>query len=270
MGSCKHLQQAINIGRFTVFASGSSALRVILPKDIGATQTRHEPKDVAVYLDPRSWSNRVQPRKGIAYLDWPDMGVISDIRFRRVLTHLISALTAGKEVETGCIGGHGRTGTLLAGLMALLENCSAEEAIKRVRSRYCKWAVESRGQVLMIYTLLGETPPAVPIKPSKSAVSSTDDSRWSSFNKSASLQEIMEEAKKVGISVPAVTRTAEDIALGCVCVDKCVCENGCVCARSCVCTVEDHREFGLLSEEKEEDDDFLGVHLNDRDFNTKY
>jgi len=51
---------------------------------------------------------------------------------------------AGDKIHIGCIGGHGRTGLVLAGIAA---SCGEKDAINFVREHYCKKAVESKKQV---------------------------------------------------------------------------------------------------------------------------
>ncbi len=55
-------------------------------------------------------------------------------------------------VEIGCIGGHGRTGTILACLYTFDVKglCGGQEAVDWVRSRYCEQAVESETQMTFI------------------------------------------------------------------------------------------------------------------------
>lgn len=54
-------------------------------------------------------------------------------------------LQAGKKIHFGCIGGHGRTGTALAAVVA--EMNGRKDAIDYVRKNYCQKAVESTTQV---------------------------------------------------------------------------------------------------------------------------
>jgi hypothetical protein len=48
----------------------------------------------------------------------------------------------GERVEIGCIGGHGRTGTMLA-CMLVLNGMKPAAAIKFVHKKYCTEAIES-------------------------------------------------------------------------------------------------------------------------------
>jgi protein-tyrosine phosphatase len=65
-------------------------------------------------------------------------------------------LKRGKKILAFCVGSHGRTGTFLASLIALLE--SSEEApdpIAAVRERHCRKAVETGDQAEAIFALRG-------------------------------------------------------------------------------------------------------------------
>lgn len=74
------------------------------------------------------------------------------------LDYLIQQLKEGKRALAFCMGGHGRTGTLLASLIAILEP-ETEDPIEAARARYCAKAVESNGQAEGIYKLRGLKPP---------------------------------------------------------------------------------------------------------------
>lgn len=65
--------------------------------------------------------------------------------FDRMLAWLTDQLAAGKRVHIGCIGGHGRTGLVMAALAKTI--LGKEDAIEWVRERHCKKAVESTSQV---------------------------------------------------------------------------------------------------------------------------
>lgn len=80
----------------------------------------------------------------------------------------------GKEVEIGCLGAHGRTGTFLAILDLLtMAEPSPSAAIERVRVRHCKKAIESREQehyVTRVYEVLqGRDDPGNLVYPSLKA-----------------------------------------------------------------------------------------------------
>lgn len=62
----------------------------------------------------------------------------------------VSKMKQGKLVDIGCYAGHGRTGLLLACLIARKERLSARDAIKATRVRYCSRAIETLGQELAV------------------------------------------------------------------------------------------------------------------------
>ena len=56
----------------------------------------------------------------------------------------------GWSVEAGCIGGHGRTGTVLACWVVLATGWNPQDAMQYVWEHYCKEAIESKEQVRFI------------------------------------------------------------------------------------------------------------------------
>jgi protein-tyrosine phosphatase len=87
---------------------------------------------------------------GFVIYPWPDLGVPRDARqVARALRWLLEQATDGRRVEVGCAGGHGRTGTTLAGLL-VLQGLSARRALSRIRGRYCEHAVESAEQEAVV------------------------------------------------------------------------------------------------------------------------
>jgi protein-tyrosine phosphatase len=105
-------------------------------------RTSHEPKpDFGLYLDP-AWS----PTWPAVLLDWPDFGVPADWQAAdAAIRDAFERARAGQTVEVACIGGHGRTGTVLA-CMAILAGVPPSEAVEWVRARYCRRAVQEPGQ----------------------------------------------------------------------------------------------------------------------------
>src|SRR5262249_38953327 len=92
------------------------------------------------------------------YVDWPDGGAPPfEGDFLRELPELVLKATGGKggHVIINCVGGHGRTGTALAGLAILHNNMSAKEAVEHVRECHCKKAVETKVQVAWLCQLAG-------------------------------------------------------------------------------------------------------------------
>lgn len=83
-------------------------------------------------------------------IDWPDYGVL-EVDW----PSLKAELNRFDSVLISCMGGHGRTGTV-AVLLGYQHGVSAPNAIKDIRARYCRKAVESQKQIDLIESLLGE------------------------------------------------------------------------------------------------------------------
>lgn len=98
-------------------------------------------REFGLYLDA-SW----RPEWPAVVLDWPDFGVPSS---REDADHHIQnafeLARQGKKVEIGCLGGIGRTGTVLA-CMAVLAGVSTNESVRWVRRNYSPYAVEEPEQ----------------------------------------------------------------------------------------------------------------------------
>jgi len=79
-------------------------------------------------------------------LDWPDFGVPQDqATADEQIREAFARARAGQRVEIACVGGHGRTGTVLA-CMAILAGVPAAEAVTWVRAAYCPRAVQEPAQ----------------------------------------------------------------------------------------------------------------------------
>lgn len=76
--------------------------------------------------------------------------------FIKLVDYIIAELKTGKKIHIGCIGGHGRTGTVLAAVVA--KGLGITDAITWVRERYCVKAVESKSQVEFLAKNFGITP----------------------------------------------------------------------------------------------------------------
>lgn len=104
--------------------------------------------DWGLYLDsmwhPTGWRYE--------YIDWPDMSTPYNdvIAVEAIIEAYERALLHGQKVEVGCIGGHGRTGTVLA-CMAVLEGLTADAAMQLVWASYCKHAIETKSQEWWIH-----------------------------------------------------------------------------------------------------------------------
>ncbi len=109
--------------------------------DPAAPYARARDPDYGLYLDSR-W----QPPWDHGHADWPDFGVPANAEaVVEALSAAAERARSGRNVEVGCLGGHGRTGTALA-CLAVLAGCPARDAVAWVRSSYCTKAVETPEQ----------------------------------------------------------------------------------------------------------------------------
>lgn len=132
---------------------------------IGGSSSDHEhiEADIYVGLDtPRSPLFRLgKPQPVAVHYPIVNMSVPKrEDKFKALIEWLYSELLAGKRVHVGCIGGHGRTGLILA---ALLHLDGEADPIAKARDVYCKKAVESAAQVNYLVKLFG-MPTAKPSK----------------------------------------------------------------------------------------------------------
>ncbi len=73
---------------------------------------------------------------------------------------IIPRLEDGDDLLAFCAGSHGRTGTFLASLIALLETPEeTPDPIAAVRERHCHEAVETKLQAEAIFALRGQAVP---------------------------------------------------------------------------------------------------------------
>lgn len=83
-----------------------------------------------------------------------DMGVPKNVvEFKKMVTWICQQVKLGQKVHMGCMGGHGRTGFVLAAVVK--EFMGEEDAIQYVRDKYCKKAVESTEQVEFLHKHYG-------------------------------------------------------------------------------------------------------------------
>lgn len=121
--------------------------------------------DIGLYFDD-AWGQGILATPGVdipgldtkghrVILPWPDYGVPASVRqTRTVFLWVLKQLKAGKTVEIGCLGGHGRTGTCLASLL-VLQGMNPKKAIRRIRTRYCQNAIEGTAQESMVFQMKG-------------------------------------------------------------------------------------------------------------------
>jgi len=77
---------------------------------------------------------------------WPDFGLPEDAEAAaQQITSAFDRARRGELIEVGCLGGSGRTGTVLA-CMAVLAGVPSTEAVEWVRAAYRREAVETTDQ----------------------------------------------------------------------------------------------------------------------------
>jgi hypothetical protein len=98
-------------------------------------------RSFGLYLDAR-W----RPSWPADLIEWPDFGLPVDAASaaRKIESAFLRA-RQGELVEIGCLGGSGRTGTVLA-CMAVLAGVPPAEAVAWVRDNYRTEAVETADQ----------------------------------------------------------------------------------------------------------------------------
>jgi len=159
---CGHDQQRIKVGAFEVWATescrvGWSGKRTVKP-DFGVyLSTLWMDKFPAVFMNDASCGclGMKHPYPAL-FVDWVDKEGITLELYGKLVGFVIEKLGEGHTVEIGCQGAHGRTGTLIAGVLGKLEGLEAAQAIGELRARYCKKAVESKAQVELIRKYLLE------------------------------------------------------------------------------------------------------------------
>ena len=132
--SDRHTQTPIN------FPDGT----VVYGTSLSRASHRETTPDFALYLDG-GWR-----ADGMAImLPWRDYGLpsVGDGMAYYAIKEAFTWAKAGAFVEVGCIGAHGRTGTVLACMAVLADPLlTAEEAVAFVRTAYCHHAIETREQ----------------------------------------------------------------------------------------------------------------------------
>ena len=84
------------------------------------------------------------------YIEWPDFGRIAVEQLIRAVDWVLAMLEVCETFEVGCIGGHGRTGTLVAAVL-VGQGMAADEAIAYVKREYCDKAIETQNQQWLVY-----------------------------------------------------------------------------------------------------------------------
>lgn len=120
--------------------------------------------DVGVYLY-ESWVNGdtlVSPGLVVPWaqdratkaviIKWQDYAAYDDFdHLKDIVCWMLDEMSNGKKFETGCLGGHGRTGTFAACILIAADgDVLPADAIERVRKEHCSSAIENDKQLNMI------------------------------------------------------------------------------------------------------------------------
>lgn len=147
---CPHTGHPVNVGRYQVHAGGTWYLK----------PHHTEGMDVLVSLNGHWVTEESVEGQEEIDLCLPDFGGVPDDWRERLESEIIPLLADGKKLLAFCTASHGRTGTFLASLIALLETAEqTPDPIAAVRQRHCSHAVESRAQAEAIFALRGESLP---------------------------------------------------------------------------------------------------------------
>lgn len=154
--SCKH-------GREAAPFKLTDTLSILLLADRDCKFYDDEKVDIGVYLYS-GWQGKsvvVTPGlKGLPFkttdrlteavmLPWPDYQPYPNVQqLHDVIQWMLATIAKGKVMETGCMGGHGRTGTMASCLlMAANPGMLPADALMKVRKEHCTKAVESVKQM---------------------------------------------------------------------------------------------------------------------------
>jgi len=133
VAKCRHEHQKVEFPDGTIIYASSA----------GQTSKDRVKPDYGCYA-----YDQFNPRPNMAsFIKWADFGLpYAEIRFVAYeLRRMVALAKQGFDVEVGCMGGHGRTGTMLACIGTL---CGIEppDAVAWVQKHYCAEAVESDEQ----------------------------------------------------------------------------------------------------------------------------
>ena len=147
---CQHVRKPFPLEEgLTIYASAS--------RDRPKSYEDVQPVTLAVYLDASWVAGMPMVTSGLTlpwapestpavFFPWKDYGVPELDPALELITWTLEQLRAGEVIETGCMGGHGRTGTFLACLLAA-QGVKPGSAVERVKTKHCKSAIETEEQV---------------------------------------------------------------------------------------------------------------------------
>lgn len=146
----KHKGDPVKVGKHEILVG---AMRDLTEEDIGKA-------DILVPLTQDIPNFKFGSAYRIVAMPLVDYGGVPEIWGAFLKEVIVPLIEEGHKLLAYCVGSHGRTGTFLASLIALME--SKEETpdpIAAARERHCKKCVESLAQARAIYALRGEVLP---------------------------------------------------------------------------------------------------------------
>lgn len=145
--SCYHSHPALDLAGFKVYG-GNCFTPVVLDADIYVGL-----QSGGMFTGLRPWE-RETPVIAVEFSIVDQRAPSSPKEFEKMVEWLCNQLHEGKKIHIGCIGGHGRTGTVLTA-MAKVMMPELTAPIEYVRQNYCKKAVESSEQVKFLMKYYG-------------------------------------------------------------------------------------------------------------------
>lgn len=133
---CRHYHKPVTLPDGKIVQASSFTTQV------GRRQTA---PDYGLYLD-RIWMPVEHWRA--EFIAWPDFHAPTNaVVAADAVIEAWERIDQGWLIETGCVGGHGRTGTVLAAWTILSGIRNSAEAVHYVWDNYCTEAVESKSQM---------------------------------------------------------------------------------------------------------------------------
>ncbi len=114
---------------------------VVTARSLAERRERDADRDFGLYMDA-AW----RPTWDAHVIEWADFGLPTDpIQAARSIVAAFKRAKVGERIEVGCVGGLGRTGTVLA-CMAVLAGVPVNDAVRWVRANYHSEAIERAAQ----------------------------------------------------------------------------------------------------------------------------
>lgn len=142
--TCFHYRDTITIGVHEVFAGAYRDMSADSIQDI----------NVIVPLNHGDYKSYQGDLHSVLTCHMEDFGGVPDTWESILKDTVIPLLENEYNLMAFCMGGHGRTGTFLASLIAILEP-DIDDPVTEIRKRYCDRAVETLAQCEGIFKLKG-------------------------------------------------------------------------------------------------------------------